>query len=341
MERIDIHSHVVPSDVFGKAGRHGPDITQEPGGPFVMRIGSFSWALPPNMSPESLDDPAIRIEGLDSRGVDMAGISVTPPFYLYNIEPDLAASFSAAVNDSMAKYCSAYPDRLFFMATVPLGQVDAAVAELQRANGLGARGVSVGYNPCGRSLASEYFWPFYEAAETLGMPLFMHPEALGQDSDNADKSSDDDERYDWHSLIGLMEGQLGGFLYGDTVSCGLLMLGGVFDSFPNLNVCITHGGGAIPYQFGRFEYAARIEPSVRCKKPLAEYLPNFYFDTIVHELRSRQFLVDYVGADNVVVGSNFPGWDGVNGFEFAEELDISRADKDKIMGGNAKRIFRL
>ena len=270
-------------------------------------------------------------------GSDVAGVTVTPPFYLYWIEHDLNISFTEAVNDSLARFCAASPDRLFFMAGLPFQDPKAAVAEMDRAvTTLGAKGLNMGYNPCGRSMADEHFFPVYERAEALDLPIFMHPLVEGQEGDPGNRRGEN--ATDWHK-DGLLQG-VGGFINQDTLAVATLMLGGVFDDFPKLKFCIPHGGGAIPYQFGRFAEAARREP-VRAKKPLEEYLHNFYFDTVVHDLRSRRHLVEFMGVDNVVVGSNLPGWDAVDGFKFTEELGLDRADEAKIMGGNATKLFKL
>jgi aminocarboxymuconate-semialdehyde decarboxylase len=224
------------------------------------------------------------------------------------------------------------------MATLPLQDIPESVREIDRAVALGAKGLNIGYNPCGHSLASEWFYPVWEKATQADLPIFIHPAAEGQDADDAEGAGSDDDKYDWHRgalLLGVE-----GFLHQETLAVASLMLGGVLDDFPSLKFCVPHGGGAVPYQFGRFEEAARREP-VRAKRPLKEYLKNFYFDPIVHDVRARKLLVDFMGPDNVIVGSNFPGWDMNNGFNFIEELDLSRADKDKIMGGNAIKLFHL
>jgi aminocarboxymuconate-semialdehyde decarboxylase len=322
---------------MGKAGVHGPEIIREEGRNAVMRVGSFRWEFPDHFSPEDVADPVLRLKLMDERGIDIAGVSVTPPFYLYWIDHDLAISFTQAVNDSLARFCSAAPDRLFFMASLPFQDPEAAVAEIVRATTeLGAKGLNMGYNPCGRSMADAHFYPVYERAESLRLPIFMHPLAEGQEGDPGDKQGE--EATDWHK-DGLLQG-VAGFLNQETLAVARLMLGGVFDDFPGLNFCIPHGGGAIPYQFGRFAEAARREP-VKAKKPIVEYLHNFYFDTVVHDLRARRLLVEVMGADNVVVGSNLPGWDAVDGFKFTEELGLDKADEAKIMGGNAARLFKL
>src|SRR3546814_12570274 len=106
------------------------------------------------------------------------------------------------------------------------------------------------------------------------------------------------------------------------------MLGGVFDDFPNLKVYVSHGGGFIPYQFGRIETFAGLISGVRCKKPPREYLKNFYFDTLIHELDDRKYLVNCMGSDNIIVGDNHGGMDSVDGFKIGSAPCRERVGKD-------------
>src|SRR3546814_3365890 len=99
-----------------------------------------------------------------------------------------------------------------------------------------------------------------------------------------------------------------------------LILSGALDAVPDLNVCISHGGGFFPYQFGRVEAFAQLNPNNNAKKPLREYLSQIYFDNLIHEVSARQFLVDWMGADNVVVGDNYAGLDSARSEEHTSEL---------------------
>jgi aminocarboxymuconate-semialdehyde decarboxylase len=120
-----------------------------------------------------------------------------------------------------------------------------------------------------------------------------------------------------------------------------LILSGALDEVPNLNVCISHGGGFLPYQFGRIEAFSQLNPETKAKKPLRDYLRQIYFDNLVHETSARRFLVDWMGADNVVVGDNYAGLDSADGFALLDELNLPPDQATAIAGGNAARIMRL
>src|SRR3546814_8651293 len=132
-----------------------------------------------------------------------------------------------------------------------------------------------GRNLAGKELYDEEMWPLYSVLEELGLPLFIHP----YPAEIGDAKAKD--RYT--SL--LLD-----YPFECTRAVNNLILGGVFDDFPNLKVYVSHGGGFIPYQFGRIETFAGLISGVRCKKPPREYLKNFYFDTLIHELDARKYL---------------------------------------------------
>ncbi len=339
---INIHAHIIPPQVFGKAGEHGPDIIWHDDGHASLRVGQRFTKLLTVESREAekvhgvrettervirgTRDPAARLAEMDEKGVDVMGISLNAQMYFYGIDPQLAANFHAAANDALAEYCASCPSRFFFMATLPLQDVDASTRELERAIRLGARGVHVGaYDIGGRELHDPVFWPLYARMEEAGLPILVHPYPF--------------------ELTGAKPGAFGGpmleFPYQSSIAATNFMLGGVLDAFSQLNVCISHGGGFLPYQFGRIEAFASVNPNNRAKRPLREYLSQFYFDNLVHELEARRYLVDWMGSANIVVGDNFGGIDSADGFAYLAELNLPAEDEDAIAGGNAARIFGL
>jgi predicted TIM-barrel fold metal-dependent hydrolase len=113
-----------------------------------------------------------------------------------------------------------------------------------------------------------------------------------------------------------------------------LVNGGVLDRFPDLRVYITHGGGFVPYQLGRLCRTSEVVMSAKNQKPMAEYLENFYFDPLVHNIAMRRAVVELVGVDHLLYGSNFGGYEGIGG-DLTEDLDLSEGDREKIRSGNA------
>lgn len=338
---IDIHGHVVPHAIVGHAGKYGPDIYRDEDGNAILKIGSYS-IIGEGLIGGPIEKPDLQLGVMDAAGIDILGVSIAPMLMLYWLEPEAGANWARVVNDALAEYCSHDPDRLFFLPTLPLQDIPAALKEMDRARGLGGRGLYIGSEACGKPLSDEYFWPVYAKAEADGTPILIHPYPVGQDGD---PGAGNGAEHDWSkgALMLWMEG----YLHQETLAIADLLLSGVFDEFPELKISVTHGGGAVPYQFGRFEQVMtrggenNTVGKQRAKQPLRTYLKNLYFDCVVHDPAARRFLVDWAGADHVLIGSNFGGWDGISGVNFIRELELPAADEKKILSDTAAELFGL
>ncbi|MGM5068801.1 amidohydrolase family protein [Rhodococcus qingshengii] len=175
---IDTHAHVILPSTIRKTGRYGPDIvTNEQGrssirlGPYESRVGGEK-----GMTLEEFKamggDPLLRIKELDSLGIDAMGVTISPLFYLYWAEDDARIPFASIQNDAFATNCNTDPSRLFWMATLPLPNIEASIAEVLRSVALGARGINVGTGDFdGVELDDERLWPLYAEIEAAGLPL--------------------------------------------------------------------------------------------------------------------------------------------------------------------------
>jgi aminocarboxymuconate-semialdehyde decarboxylase len=277
---------------------------------------------------ERMGDPAVRLAELDERGIDQMCVSASPLFYLYWAERDIAVSFNQLQNDALAKYCAAAPQRLFWFATLPLPDVQACIEEVARAKRMGARAVNLGTDDLGGlELDSDEMWPLYQALMDAELPLFLHPYPSPMAEGTPDK-------YNLSWIVG--------YTSQETTAFARLTLGGVFDDFPALQVSITHGGGAVPFQIGRLEAGRELQPDVRAKRPIEDYIhDNMVFDLLVHDLSARRFLIDRVGSDRVVVGDNYGGWDAADGFALLDELALDPEDAERISWQNATSLFKL
>lgn len=328
--KIDTHAHVILPDTMNKAGKYGPEIVVAPNGLASMRVGPYESRIGGDRGMKATDfahmgDPKVRIQTLDKLGIDKMGITISPLFYMYWAEDDIRTPFASIQNDALAKYCSEDPSRLFWMATLPLPNIEASVAEIKRAVALGAKGVNVGTGDFdGVDLDDEKLWPVYEEIESKNLPLFIHPYPLTM-------ASGAEDRYNLSWIVG--------YNYQESVAFSHLVLGGVFDAFPKLKVIITHGGGFVPFQAGRIEEARKRQPGVRATKPVSEYQQNVFYEILVHDLPARRFLVDFAGVDQLVVGDNFGGWDQADGFKMLDDLKLSPIEHEKISSGNAARLF--
>jgi aminocarboxymuconate-semialdehyde decarboxylase len=323
--KVDVHAHVLPPEIMGKAGPYGPERLE--GG---MRVGAYvarGGSKLDERALASIGDPAKRVEDLDRLGVDHMIVTTSPLLYLYWAEPEIAVGFNRAQNDALAAYASAAPGRLSFAGTLPMQVPEAALDELDHLEALGAVGVNVGANELGPyELDSPELWPLYERIEAARLPLVVHPHPLSM----ADGAPD---AYNLNWVVG--------YNYQETMAFARLTLGGVFDDFPGLKVHLTHGGGAVPFQFGRLVAAQESQAGVRAQRPIADYLDNFFFDVLVHDLPARRFLYEFMGADRLVVGSNYGGWDAADGFGMLDELDLPAPEAEKVAAGNSIELFGL
>lgn len=331
MLKINVHSHVVLTETMNKFPPYGPQLIDEADGSVSYQVGKYKILFAPGhcqVRDPRLNNTAARLADMDEKKIDVMGLSVSPLNYLYWAPTEVTTEFSRLQNDEMSKFCKPDPKRLFFLATVPLQDIDASVREIKRAVlELGARALNIGAtdSAIGRYADDEYFYPIYDMVQDLGVPLFMHPYPPGIAAGTGEN------QLDW----------MAGYIHQSTLVGASMLLGGVFDRFPKLNLVLPHGGGALPYQFGRFDYAARRMKGSKAKHSLYDYMGNLYFDCLVHDVRGRQFLVDFVGVDQVLVGDNYLGWDAVDGFAMVDELNLSDTDRAKIYGGNAQKVFGL
>jgi aminocarboxymuconate-semialdehyde decarboxylase len=339
---INLHGHHMTRGMFNQDEHWGP--FYEDG---ALRIGK--WVLGKKVKPPSTDDAgrdprnvlddwiehrwtlAPRLAALDAAGVDKLVLSLPLHMTMYWTDPAFNARYATVVNDELSQFCAGAPDRFGFWAHAPLQDPQAAAKEVDRAvTELGAVGVGTGAaNFGGLEFDDKAFNPFWEKLCELGVPVFVH--GYNQSVTWGDRA--DTDRYDTTSIVGMPYDEAKCFWY--------LVCGGVFDRFPDLRVYITHGGGYVPYQLGRFnETLKTMAPDSTNKKDAEEYLDNFYFDPLVHSLGMRRGIVDVIGVDRLLYGDNFGGADSVD-FDLTEGLGLSDDDQEKIRSGNAKQLLKL
>ena len=223
----------------------------------------------------------------------------------------------------MVESIQEYPDRLLGSATLPMQDVDAACKELERSiNDLGLSAVSTGTDyPFG--LDDPRLDDFYKTVIELDVPLFLHPSSTGGAEGPDDWRMG---RYDMSIMLG--------YAYEETLAVATLIIGGVLDRHPDLDICISHGGGAMPYLIERFSEMSEFRdwaPEGVKKNGFVNELKRLWFDAHVHGEKSQKMLFDLIGEDRLVYGTNFGGWDTPKKLEdFAPDLT-----------NNAKKLLRL
>ena len=205
-----------------------------------------------------------------------------------------------------------------------------AMKELDRAvNELGLSGVQILTNINGRDLDDPELMPFYEEVEKLDVPVFIHPLGVAGA-----------ERMKKYYLANLIGNPLD-----TTLAAAHIIFGGVLEKFPGLKFCLAHGGGNLPYIRGRLEHGYEVRPEckVAIQQPPSHYLPLMYFETITHFLPALDYLITSVGADKVMLGTDYPhDMADSQPVVTVQSLDgISDEDKERILGDNAARLFKL
>lgn len=325
---IDSHAHIIVPEITRRAAPHEewrPDVVWENNRQFV----EFGGKRLSSAVREFVNIEAILAEQ-DKAGVEK--IVLSPWSSLFRYDADLEASVRAnrLQNDAIARLAAEYPARVAALGTVPLQNSAAAVAELKRAvTELGLRGVEIGTNVNGVYLGDPQFRPFWAAAEELGALVEIHPvSGLGGPTNR--------EYYLWNAFANPAETAL---------TAAHMILSGLLEEHPRLKICLLHGGGHLPYQIGRLDRAYEVRPEARQKisAPPSTYLKKFYFDTVTHSGPALLYLINLVGADRVLLGSDYP-FD--MGYERPAELvenlpGLGPADKAAILGGNAQRLLDL
>ena len=232
------------------------------------------------------------------------------------------------MNDGMAEASRTHPDRFVALAMLPLQDPEAAVIEAERAvTELGCRGVYLGTNVQGKELTDPTFLPVFECVEALKVPIFFHPVSVI----GAQRLSS----YYLHNLLGNP--------FDTAVAAANIIFSGLLDRFPQLNICLPHAGGALPYLIGRLNHGWKVRQECKAlKKPPSSYLRRFTYDTISHAPESLHYLINLVGADRVMMESDYcfdMGYE--RPVKVVSALKLRHNDQEKILGGNAARLLRL
>lgn len=327
VKRIDVHSHVVPREMLdaltAQPGRFGMRYIDEPGHRRVAKDGGGGQPVF-----DEFFDAAAKVRGMDRKGLDVSMISPAPIVYFYWLDADAGLEATRIVNDGIANMAAQFPDRLMGLGTLPMQNPDAAVAELERiVKQHGFRGIELGTSVENEQVADVRFRPVLRRAQELGVFIFAHPYS------NSGVCNLDD--YYLSNLIGNP--------LQTTLMVSHLMFSGVLDELKQLKICLAHGGGYVPYQIGRFNHGHKVRKETRAQtktKPNA-LLRRFYYDALTHDARALRYLIDLVGSDRVVLGTDAP-------FDMGEEHPVemlgkvarlSAKDRDQVLGKTAMKLM--
>ena len=294
---IDLHAHVVLDAVLGRAGPLGPwldDGDEASGRPPSFCVGDYRLVGVRYRGTPFMDLSA-RLEAMDRLGIGLQVLSPNPLTFFSHAEVEWAVAFSRAHNDAMAALVAQAPERLAGFAQIPMQDPAAAVGELRRAvTGLGLLAPYVDTDP-GRPLDAPELDELWATCVELDVPVFVHPAPDGIGRPRRDPRL---ERFDGDLWLG--------FLYEETLAVSTLVLGGVLDRFPALDVCISHGGGATAWLAERLAHAARTRPwappELREPGAVEARLARLWWDAHVGGPRALGALLDAFGPGHVVGG---------------------------------------
>ena len=325
---VDVHVHYVSPGAFD-AARRQPDtygVRLLPGDGVRLQIGAEPPTRPLLPGLYTLD---LHTKFLAEQGIDTAVFGPLMDVAGYSLPTAQGAAWSRLQNEALAAALREAPGAHRGLATVPLQEPATAAAELRFAvRELGLRGAMVDPNALGRPLGDGVFDPFWKAAADLAAPIVLHPFLL-----------EAVERFGRHYLHNLV-----GYPFETTLAAASLILGGTLDRFPGLSVVLVHGGGFLPYHIGRFDRAHETRPEARVDDAglPSRYLRRFLYDTLVQRPEALRYLVQLVGHDRVMLGSDHPFWMGdPDPLRVVREAGLDPATEAAIFGENAAQIFHL
>jgi aminocarboxymuconate-semialdehyde decarboxylase len=325
MPIIDFHNHYYPP-AYLDALKRGPTSVKvtfdTDGNPLLHYPGDYNIVVPGHR------DIEYRQRVLEEIGVDMQVLTLTSPG-THVEEPAIAARLAILVNDALAEIVRTRPTRFTALATLPLNDPRASVAELDRVLGMGFAGVMLFSNVNGTALSDSRYWPLYELANDRGAVLYIHPiHPVGV------------EAMTEYWLMPLV-----GFLMDTTLTAAKLVFSGIVERFPRIRWVLGHLGGAIPYLSERLDrgYHAFADCRVHIKRPPSEYLKGFYYDTVNFDPAALKLAIDFAGPEHVLAGSDYPHQIGslTSMLDSLRSLPIPEPDRAAILGGNAKRLLNL
>jgi aminocarboxymuconate-semialdehyde decarboxylase len=330
MAVIDTHAHWYAKDFVEllerEAANHGGAMSRS-------RKGNAVFSLPgvgqkSTMKPEMID-PGLMIAAMNKRRIDAYVLSLTNPM-VYWAPPAFGLELSRTWNDASSAAHREHPDRFVGTLMLPLQDPALALSEIERAAKLrGMHALYMATHINGRNLDDKSLWPVYERCEKLGLPILLHPlypcggERYGS-------------QYFLRNLLGNP--------YEVGIAAASLVFGGVMDAFPKLTVMLPQAGGTFPWLVGRMDHGWEVREECRgIAGPPSSYLQRFYYDTITHHPGIMRSLVDLVGAERIVLGSDYDqDMSYERPVEFVDTIPgLTPRERSLILERNAARLLNL
>ena len=320
MKSIDIHAHISPEGYI-RALEAGEDW-----------YGITAFANDFHLSvPRTMWTPEQRLTDMDSLGVDVHVLSTNAVFYCYDRDAATVAAMDRECNDYVAQLTQDHPDRFAGLANLPMQDVGAAAAELERAmTQLGLKGAMIDDQVNGKTYDDPEFYPLWEVAEQTGAVILIHQALETVVTARLN-------RYHLPNSIGNLADR--------AITFASFVFGGVMDKYPNLRICLCHGGGYTCFGAGRMDrgWQVRSEARANIAQPPSTYLNRFYYDCLTHSEPALRMLIDSVGIDKVLFGTDWP-FDMCTDWPVAWVLgleSLTQGEKEAILGKNLENLLGI
>jgi len=309
-----MHNHYVPLKAIAVLESHGLVSYTPAGVPRVKSGNSTGIAIVPELM-----DYQLQLQRLPEQSFSHTVLTVPPFVTMYDLPAQVTLEYSMAFNDAVAELAREH-DQFIGVATLPLQHPEMAAAELRRAiQDLGLRGAGIITSAGGIEFSNNQMDVVYAAAESLGVPIFVHPDV--QKPAGSERMTD----YYLRNLVGNPTET--------ALAASNLIFSGALDRFPGLRFVLSHAGGTLPYIIGRLDHGFLVRPESKIpKKKPSEYLRNFYFDTIAFEPRALRYLCNLVGSDRVVTGTDWP-------FDMADPDPVGTVNRAGLSDSERHQVF--
>jgi aminocarboxymuconate-semialdehyde decarboxylase len=318
---FDVHAHVIVPEIAG----------DEPWQPRVFRDGDGAQVV--EMGGKQIRAAVqefVDVDGIlaaqDEAGVDRVLLCPWVPLLYYDADPDEGLRRARVQNEALARIVGEHPDRVAALGALPLQDPELAAAEL---HAVMARlsGVEVAASVRGVFLGDDRFEPFWEAAEETGALVFVHPTTRGFDSPAFQ------DYYLWNTVANPLE---------TATAAAHMVMAGVMERHPGLRVLLAHGGGALLALRGRLRHAHGFQPQAkaRLRESPEDSIRRFYFDTLTHDDDLLRALIDYVGPEHVLLGSDYPFDMGdARHVQTIRGLGLAPDAERAVLSGNAEQLL--
>ncbi len=337
MRTVDIHSHFIPEEWLNLLRKEeaieGVLLSRSSDGKESILVkrqikGPKTEQRIP-IVPKQYDADEI-LKDMDEKGIDIRVLSPMQFLFYYWTNPPRGEELARMVNNAVHHLVKKNPQRLIPIGILPMQDVDRSIREMERiVKELGMGAVEIGTNISGVELDDRKLSDFYKKAQKLDVLIFVHPyDVIGM------------ERMGEYFLR-----NLAGNPFETSLAISRIIFGGVLDEYPRLKLLFSHGGGAAPYIIGRMDHGffCKDECKRNIKRPPSFYMKSLYFDTITFEGRALRFLLDMMGSEKILLGSDYP-FDMME-FDppaFLKTIDqLTLEDESKIRSENALRLLRL